>query len=82
MDSPDLERAAVSLVDGYRFVTLDSLVPGQGYGWISRAQLDWLRGALAAPAPRGTVLVVHHPPIALDTDYLQVLGLQNLGYVR
>ncbi|MFE2970147.1 metallophosphoesterase family protein [Streptomyces sp. NPDC059340] len=71
------ERAAVSLIDGYRFVTLDSLVPGKGYGWISEEQLAWLRGVLASPAPRGTVLVFHHPPITLDVEVQHALGLQN-----
>jgi 3',5'-cyclic-AMP phosphodiesterase len=71
------ERAAVSLVDGYRFVTLDSLVPGKGYGWISDAQLTWLRDVLKTPAPRGTVLVFHHPPITLDVEVQHALGLRN-----
>ncbi|KUM81156.1 hypothetical protein AQI70_03975 [Streptomyces curacoi] len=48
------ERAAVSLVDGHRFVTLDSLVPGKGYGHLGRTQLDWLRDVLRTPRP--------HPP--------------------
>jgi len=75
--SADGERAAISHVAGYRMVTLDSLVPGKGYGRISRAQLDWLRGVLAEPAPNGTVLAFHHPPIALDVQVQRVLGLHN-----
>lgn len=71
------ERAAVSLVDGYRVVTLDSMVPGKGYGWISDAQLAWLRDVLKTPAPRGTVLVFHHPPITLDVPVQRALGLRN-----
>ena len=59
------ERAAVSVVSGVRVITLDSLVPGQISGWISDEQLGWLRDLLAEPAPRGSVVVVHHPPIAL-----------------
>ncbi|MDX6347454.1 MAG: 3,5-cyclic-AMP phosphodiesterase [Streptomyces sp.] len=76
-DTPDGERAAVSLIDGYRFITLDSLVPGKVYGRITRTQLDWLRDILHTPAPRGTVLVFHHPPINLDIEIQRVLGLQN-----
>jgi 3',5'-cyclic AMP phosphodiesterase CpdA len=63
--SPDSERAAVSLIDGHRLITLDSLVPGKGHGHISRAQLDWLAEVLTTPAPGGSVLVLHHPPLAL-----------------
>ncbi|MGI5350478.1 metallophosphoesterase family protein [Streptomyces sp. CA-250714] len=71
------ERAATSTVDGWRFITLDSLVPGKSYGWIGEGQLDWLREVLTTPAPRGTVLAFHHPPVTLDVEVQQALGLQN-----
>ncbi|MFD5631903.1 metallophosphoesterase family protein [Streptomyces sp. NPDC127072] len=77
MDSADSERAAVSTVDGYRFVTLDSLVPGMVHGHLGAAQLDWLREVLRTPAPRGTVLVFHHPPITLDVPTQRAFGLRN-----
>ncbi|WP_031524823.1 metallophosphoesterase family protein [Streptomyces sp. NRRL F-5123] len=77
-DGPAGERAAASTVQGYRLVTLDSLVPGKGYGHLSAGQLDWLRGLLAAPAPHGTVLAFHHPPLALPSVEVQrVFGLRN-----
>jgi len=50
-------------VAGLRVVSLDSTVPGWHHGELSRAQLDWLADVLATPAPHGTVLAVHHPPI-------------------
>lgn len=75
--SEDGERAAVSTVDGWRFVTLDSLVPGKVHGWLGAEQLAWLRGVLAAPAAKGTVLALHHPPIALDVETQRVFGLRN-----
>jgi len=71
------ERAAVSTVDGWRFVTLDSLVPGKVHGWLGAEQLAWLRGVLATSAPKGTVLALHHPPIALDVETQRVFGLRN-----
>lgn len=74
----DGARAAVTLVSGYRIVTLDSLVPGKGYGQISKAQLAWLRNVLAEPAPNGTVLAFHHPPIVVPGVAVQdALGLRN-----
>ncbi|KUL27230.1 metallophosphoesterase [Streptomyces regalis] len=80
LDSEASERAAVSTVAGWRFVTLDSLVPGKVYGHLGTAQLDWLRGALSEPAERGTVLAFHHPPISLDISATQPhFGLRNPG---
>jgi 3',5'-cyclic-AMP phosphodiesterase len=71
------EIAAVSHAGGYRFVTLDSLVPGKAYGWISKTQLDWLREVLSEASPQGTVLAFHHPPMALDIEVQHALCLQN-----
>ncbi|MGN5381297.1 metallophosphoesterase family protein [Streptomyces lasalocidi] len=71
------ERAAVSTVGGWRLITLDTLVPGKGYGRLDSGQLEWLRGLLADPAPSGTVLAFHHPPVALDVEVQQALGLEN-----
>ncbi|MGC9544194.1 metallophosphoesterase family protein [Streptomyces sp. UG1] len=76
-DGPEGERAAASTVDGWRVVTLDSLVPGKSYGRIGRAQMDWLREVLATPAMRGTLLAFHHPPVALEVEVQRALGLQN-----
>lgn len=50
-------------IDGLRIVTLDSTVPGHHHGEISDSQLEWLEGVLAVPAPLGTILTMHHPPI-------------------
>jgi len=53
----------VDELDGLRVVTLDSSVPGQHWGELRDSQLEWLRGVLATPAPLGTILAMHHPPV-------------------
>ncbi|MFJ5642887.1 metallophosphoesterase [Streptomyces sp. NPDC093223] len=74
------ERAAVSTVGGWRFVTLDSLVPGKVHGRLGASQLDWLREVLRTPAEHGTVLAFHHPPFALDLSVTQpAFGLRDPG---
>ncbi|WP_425836714.1 phosphodiesterase [Microbacterium sp. PA5] len=49
--------------DGLRIVTLDTSVPGHHYGEVTDEQLSWLAGVLVTPAPLGTVLAMHHPPV-------------------
>lgn len=49
--------------DGLRVVTLDSTVPGAHHGEISDDQLAWLAETLSTPAPLGTILAMHHPPV-------------------
>ncbi|GAB3935954.1 metallophosphoesterase [Kribbella albertanoniae] len=58
--------AAVSEINGLRVITLDSLVPGSGHGELGRDQLQWLTNELATPAPSGSIVVLHHPPVSLD----------------
>jgi Icc protein len=50
-------------VNGLRIIALDTSVPGYHYGEINDDQLAWLEQELRTPAPHGTVLAMHHPPI-------------------
>jgi 3',5'-cyclic AMP phosphodiesterase CpdA len=70
-------RVGVTTVRGFRIVCLDSSVPGAGFGELQPAQLDWVREVLRKPAPGGTVLVVHHPPVPAATALLAALELKN-----
>lgn len=54
---------SVSELDGLRLVTLDSTVPGAHHGELRDEQLAWLADVLATPAPLGTILAMHHPPV-------------------
>jgi Icc protein len=53
----------VDELDGLRLVTLDTSVPGFHHGELRDAQLEWLTRVLATPAPLGTILAMHHPPV-------------------
>lgn len=53
----------VHFVGGLRLITLDSDNPGQPAGRLTGEQLHWLDTVLAEPAPDGTVLALHHPPV-------------------
>lgn len=61
----DATQDAVHDVNGLRIVSLDSTVPGYHHGELSADQLAWLRDVLATPAPHGTLLALHHPPVPL-----------------
>lgn len=50
-------------VHGLRIIALDTSVPGYHHGELTDEQLAWLAGELATPAPHGTLLALHHPPI-------------------
>jgi 3',5'-cyclic AMP phosphodiesterase CpdA len=63
--------------DGLRIIALDSSVPGHHYGEVTGAQLDWLAEELATPAPHGTVLAMHHPPIPAVLDLAVTVELRR-----
>ncbi|ANF31810.1 hypothetical protein A0130_09090 [Leifsonia xyli] len=69
------ERETVTIVRGFRVVTVDTSVPGAGYGHVSEEQFDWLREVLTEPAENGTVVVLHHPPVPPTTVLFEPLRL-------
>jgi 3',5'-cyclic AMP phosphodiesterase CpdA len=62
---------------GFRLISLDTSVPGAGYGSLDDESLGWLAAELAAPAAHGTIVVAHHPPVPAGTALLAALELQN-----
>ena len=64
-------------VNGLRVITLDSSVPGFHHGEITSAQLDWLAEELSVPAPHGTILAMHHPPLPSVLDLAVVVELRD-----
>jgi 3',5'-cyclic AMP phosphodiesterase CpdA len=64
-------------VGGLRIIALDSTVPGYHHGELTDAQLDWLRDELATPAPDGTLIALHHPPIPTPIEIMAIIELQQ-----
>lgn len=64
-------------VGDLRIVVLDSSVPGLPYGELTAEQLRGLRAELATPAPDGTVLAVHHPPLPTPSRLSQLMRLRD-----
>ncbi|WP_436497967.1 metallophosphoesterase family protein [Actinokineospora sp. HUAS TT18] len=69
---------AVFMLGGVRIVVLDSSEPGKHDGHVTDAQLDWLADTLARPAPLGTVLVTHHPPIPSPVPTVNLLRMNDV----
>ena len=62
---------------GLRLVALDSTVPGWHHGDLDAAQRAWLRDVLAEPAPLGTLLALHHPPLPSHVPLFDILELRH-----
>lgn len=79
LDEPPSEEPITGVwdLDGLRLVALDSSVPGWHHGDIDGAQREWLAGVLAEPAPHGTLLAMHHPPLPAHVPLFDILELQH-----
>lgn len=64
-------------LDGLRLIALDSTVPGWHHGDLDEAQLEWLAAELAEPAPLGTILALHHPPLPSHVPMFDILELRG-----
>ncbi|GAF47216.1 phosphodiesterase [Rhodococcus wratislaviensis] len=79
LDAEPTQDSVDSVVDvnGSRIIVLDSTVPGHHHGLISDEQLAWLTGVLAEPAPHGTLLALHHPPVPGLLDAIESVELKE-----
>ncbi|MFJ4038134.1 phosphodiesterase [Microbacterium sp. NPDC090007] len=67
----------VDEIDGLRIVTLDTSVPGAHHGEVTPAQREWLAEVLSTPAPLGTILAMHHPPVPSVLDLAASVELRD-----
>lgn len=70
---------AVHLLPPWRLLLLDTRIDGLAEGALGAAQLAWLARLLAAPAHGCAydLVVMHHPPLAIDSPWLDAMGLDD-----
>ena len=68
--------------DGLRIIALDSTIPGQSHGALDDQTLGYLRTEIAAAAPDGTVLALHHPPIPSPIQPMAEIALREPERLR
>ncbi|MFL4477962.1 metallophosphoesterase [Paeniglutamicibacter sp. ORCA_105] len=69
----------VHMIGGLRIIGLDTHGFREAAGGLSQPQLRWLLAVLETPAPSGTVLALHHPPIDCLMPALAGRGLARPG---
>ena len=62
---------------GWRLIGLDSHVDGEVFGRIGESQLRWMADELTKHAAQPTILFVHHPPVSVESAWLDRIGLQD-----
>jgi 3',5'-cyclic-AMP phosphodiesterase len=79
LDAEPTQEAVTGVWDlgGLRLIGLDSTVPGWHHGDLDATQLEWLAEQLAEPAPLGTLLALHHPPLPSHLPLFDILELRH-----
>lgn len=79
--APDAPVDHVTFIDGLRIITMDSTVPGHHHGEFAQEQLRWLADQLEVPAPHGTILALHHPPVPSVQDLAILVELRDQRFL-
>ncbi|AKG22972.1 3',5'-cyclic-AMP phosphodiesterase [Calothrix sp. 336/3] len=62
---------------GWNFILLDSTVPDCVHGCLSSATLTWLDRQLQTNRDKPTLIALHHPPFAVNCQWLDSIGLHH-----
>lgn len=71
------QRPGYGDLGGWRFVLLDSHVPGEVGGRLGREQLTALDELLRQASERPTLVAVHHPPLSLGSPWMDGMSLED-----
>jgi len=75
---PDKEKLTQTFeAHGWRFILLDSSIPGEDGGALGDAQRAWLRTTLAAQPRTPTIVIVHHNPMPVGSAWLDPMTIAD-----
>jgi 3',5'-cyclic-AMP phosphodiesterase len=60
-----------------QIIALDTLLPGEGGGWLCRTRLRWLEEQLVAHRHKPILLLMHHPPFMTGSGFMDQVGLKT-----
>lgn len=65
------------LAGGWQILLLNSAVTGQVAGELAAAELTWLETQLQQYPQQPTLIGLHHPPLAIGSEWMDAIALQN-----
>lgn len=64
-------------LDDWLVILLDSAVPGQVHGHLAESELDFLQQTLSSNTHRPTLVMLHHQPVPVGSDWIDQYILNN-----
>ncbi len=74
---PPFSYCATETIGDWLLVGIDSFVEGTAGGSVSPEELDRLSNIVGDSPARHVMVFVHHPPLAMGSDWLDTVGLDN-----
>ena len=71
------------LTNSWQLIGIDTHVTGELYGIVTTQTIEWLKNLLEQNKSKPTIIFQHHPPIPVQTKWVDMLGLKNSsGYIE
>jgi 3',5'-cyclic-AMP phosphodiesterase len=77
VSSPNEFLSFAEAVGDWRVLGLDTHWPGEVPGRMNGEQLDWLSHQLKQFPAQPTLVFLHHPPVSVNSPWLDKIGLQD-----
>lgn len=77
MEGGRVTQSPNAILGGWQFVMLDSVLPGSAGGHLAAGQLALLERCLEDHRRLHTLVCLHHHPVALGSDWMDRIGLDN-----
>lgn len=70
-------RAPEVVFEPWQIIALDTHVPGAEHGELGAERLALLHDLLAASHSTHTLIALHHPPVSIDSPWMDAMGLRD-----
>jgi Icc protein len=77
LSSAPFQYCGTMTAGGWSLIAVDSCIEGSAGGRVSAAELDELRKNLAGTDAEHILVCLHHPPVEVDSEWLESVGLEN-----
>lgn len=86
-DNPELMKEALPrsgigissqiILNHWHIILLNTYIPDTHSGRLGQQQLEYLDGALAQSKQRNVLICLHHPPVSINSPWMDAMSLEN-----
>lgn len=77
LEHPHQPAGRLMALGGWQIILLDSSVPGHVHGHLADEELDFLAASLTAAPDTPTLVMLHHQPVPVGSDWIDQYQVRN-----